>query len=426
MDRIISPKHTINGEIKIPSDKSITHRAIMLSSISKDYVTVKNPLLSEDTISTINCMRNLGVNIDISKNELKIKGVGLHGLKKPPLLNSNNSGTTMRLLTGILCGQNFSSEITGDSSLINRPMDRIIIPLSKMGASIRSKYDNKKAPLIIDPPNFIENKEIFVTKSAQVKSSILFFGLYSPFSVSVKEKFKSRNHTYLMLKSMGASIKKENDLITLNHTEKLNGTDINIPSDISSASYFIALSLLLKNSEILIKNVGINKTRIGILNVLKRMNADIKILNKRKYNEEDVGDILVKSSYLKSTIIKESEIPLLIDEIPVLSVLMALSEGKSKILGASELKYKESNRLSLIYKNLKNMGAKIKINNDNIEILGVESLKGAKILTKSDHRIAMAFTIAGLVADNDTKIKNSECVNISYPEFFNTIEKFVF
>jgi hypothetical protein len=156
------------------------------------------------------------------------------------------------------------------------------------------------------------------------------------------------------------------------------------------------------------------------------MNADIKILNKRKYNEEDVGDILVKSSYLKSTIIKESEIPLLIDEIPVLSVLMALSEGKSKILGASELKYKESNRLSLIYKNLKNMGAKIKINNDNIEILGVESLKGAKILTKSDHRIAMAFTIAGLVADNDTKIKNSECVNISYPEFFNTIEKFVF
>lgn len=426
MDRIISPKHTINGEIKIPSDKSITHRAIMLSSISNDYVTVKNPLLSEDTISTINCMRNLGVNIDISKNELKIKGVGLHGLKKPPLLNSNNSGTTMRLLTGILCGQNFSSEITGDSSLINRPMDRIIIPLSKMGASIRSKYDNKKAPLIIDPPNFIENKEIFVTKSAQVKSSILFFGLYSPFLVSVKEKFKSRNHTYLMLKSMGASIKKENDLITLNHTEKLNGTDINIPSDISSASYFIALSLLLKNSEILIKNVGINKTRIGILNVLKRMNADIKILNKRKYNEEDVGDILVKSSYLKSTIIKESEIPLLIDEIPVLSVLMALSEGKSKILGASELKYKESNRLSLIYKNLKNMGAKIKINNDNIEILGVESLKGAKILTKSDHRIAMAFTIAGLVADNDTKIKNSECVNISYPEFFNTIEKFVF
>lgn len=426
MDRIISPKHTINGEIKIPSDKSITHRAIMLSSISKDYVTVKNPLLSEDTISTINCMRNLGVNIDISKNELKIKGVGLHGLKKPPLLNSNNSGTTMRLLTGILCGQNFSSEITGDSSLINRPMDRIIIPLSKMGASIRSKYDNKKAPLIIDPPNFIENKEIFVTKSAQVKSSILFFGLYSPFPVSVKEKFKSRNHTYLMLKSMGASIKKENDLITLNHTEKLNGNDINIPSDISSASYFIALALLLKNSEILIKNVGINKTRIGILNVLKRMNADIKILNKRKYNEEDVGDILIKSSYLKSTIIKESEIPLLIDEIPVLSVLMALSEGKSKILGASELKYKESNRLSLIYKNLKNMGAKIKINNDNIEILGVESLKGAKILTKSDHRIAMAFTIAGLVADNDTKIKNSECVNISYPEFFNTIEKFVF
>lgn len=422
MDKIITSKSSIKGEIIIPPDKSITHRLIMLSSISNATTKITNPLLSDDCISTINCMKNLGVNIIKDKDGLIIKGLGLHGLKQGNTLNANNSATTMRLLSGILSGQSFSSEITGDNSLINRPMDRIITPLSKLGANIISKYNNKKAPLCISPPKFIHKTEDFITFSAQVKSSILFFGLYSKYPVTITEKFISRNHSYLLLKEMGANIKKEGNKISIYPTETLNGIDIRVPGDISSASYFIALSILLKNSEIILKNIGINETRIGFLNVLKRMDANIYIQNKRKYGPEDVADLVIKSSNLKNTTVLESEIPLLIDEIPILSIIMALSQGKSKIIGAKDLRYKESDRLKLIYNNLKNMGASISLNGNDIYIEGVPYLNGATIQTDYDHRIAMAFSIAGMVAKGITKIKNYECVSVSFPTFYKILD----
>lgn len=415
-------KH-LKGEITVPGDKSISHRSIMLGSIASGITEVHGFLNGADCISSMNCFRQMGVDIDYDGSIVTIHGNGLHGLKAPAdTLDVGNSGTTTRLMSGILAAQNFSSRVIGDDSICRRPMKRIITPLAMMGADITSERGNDCAPLII---NGMKLKGIHYDSpvaSAQVKSCVLLAGLYADGETSVTEPYVSRNHTELMLNAFGGSCTTLGTTATVTSDPVLTGQKIVVPGDISSAAYFLVAGLIAENSEITIKNVGINPTRDGIIDVIKMMGGDITFANVNADSGEPTADITVKTSSLKGCVIEGDIIPKLIDEIPVIAILACFAEGETVIKDAAELKVKESNRIDVMVNNLSAMGADITGTDDGMIIRGGKPLHSAVIHSKKDHRIAMSFAIAAMCAEGETEILDADCVNISYPDFYRDLE----
>ena len=418
----------LKGEIKVPADKSISHRSIMFGAISEGHTQISGCLLSADCLSTISCFKNMGIEINIDKknSQVDVYGKGLFGLSAPSgFLNTGNSGTTTRLISGILSGQNFSSELSGDESLNLRPMKRIITPLREMGADIASKKGNDCAPLIINPSHLHGINYNTPIASAQVKSAVLLAGLYADGPTSVTEPYVSRNHTELMLKGFGADISSSGKTTTITPTKRLSGQNITVPGDISSAAYFIAAGLIVPGSEILIKDVGINPTRAGILKVCEMMGAEIIYLDPRNVSGEPVCDLFIKNQPLKGTVIEGEINPALIDEIPVIAVMAAFAGGQTIIKDASDLKAKESDRIFTTVTNLKKMEADITATEDGMIINGGCALTGAALESHADHRIAMSMAIAALAAEGSTTISGADCVKISYPDFYSDLSKLI-
>lgn len=414
----------IRGEVTIPGDKSISHRAVMFGSLAEGATEVTGFLRGADCLSTIDCFRRLGISIEDKDERILIHGKGLHGLSAPAqILDAGNSGTTTRLISGILSGQAFETTLTGDASIQKRPMGRIIEPLSQMGASITSLSGNGCAPLRIQgrPLHGIH----YTTKvaSAQVKSSILLAGLYADTPTSVTEPALSRNHSELMLHFFGADVKSEGTTATIQPEPKLIGQKVQVPGDISSAAYFIAAGCITPDSELLIQNVGTNPTRDGILHVCKMMNANVTLLNENMDSGEPTADLLVRTSSLQGCIIEGDLIPTLIDELPVIAVMACFAEGTTVIRDAAELKVKESDRIAVMTENLTAMGAKVTATDDGMIIEGGHTLHGAVVDSHLDHRIAMSFAVAALNADGETEILGADCVNISYPAFYRDLQK---
>ena len=419
----------LKGTVSVPGDKSISHRCIMFGSIANGTTEIHNFLKGADCLATIRCFQSMGINIEETDHTITVHGKGLHGLSAPlNILDVGNSGTTTRLLSGILAGQKFESKLSGDESLNSRPMKRIIEPLTMMGANISSILRNGCAPLYIAPGNLHGIHYDSPVSSAQVKSCILLAGLYAEGETSVTEPSLSRNHTELMLKEFGADIRTLHSLSGTEATAyikpylKLYGQKIVVPGDISSAAYFIAAGLIVPDSEILIEHVGINPTRSGILKVCEDMGGDITLLNERCEAGEKIADILVRTSSLHGITIEGDIIPTLIDEIPIIAVMAAVADGTTVIKDAAELKVKETDRIETVTDNLKAMGCNVTPTEDGMIITG-GTLHGASIHTLLDHRIAMAFSIAALVADGTTKILDSKCVDVSYPTFYDTFEQ---
>ena len=417
----IKKQTNLKGTLTIPGDKSISHRAVMFGSLARGTTRISHFLEGADCLSTISCFRKMGIEIDRNKDEILVHGRGLHGLTAPTeILDVGNSGTTTRLISGILAGQTFTSELDGDDSIRTRPMKRIMTPLVSMGADITSRLDNGCAPLIIHGRPLHAAHYDSPVASAQVKSCVLLAGMYADGITSVTEPFLSRNHTEIMLNYFGAEITSEGTTASIRPEPVLEGRDIQVPGDISSAAYFIAAGLLTPGSEILLKNVGINPTRAGIIKVCMDMGADITLLNESTEGEP-TADLLIRTSSLKGTTIEGSIIPTLIDEIPMLAVMAAFAEGTTIIRDAQELKVKESDRIAVMVDNLRRMGADIEGTDDGMIIHGGRPLHGAVIDSHLDHRIAMSFAVAGTICDGTVEILNGECVNISYPEFYHDL-----
>lgn len=417
-------KNFLKGKITVPGDKSISHRAVMFGSIAKGTTEIKGFLQGADCLSTIGCFRKMGVNIINDGNSVTVHGNGLRGLTAPDgILDVGNSGTTTRLISGILAGQKFTSVLNGDASIQKRPMGRVIKPLRMMGADICGHDGTGFTPLTISPAGLSGIHYDSPVASAQVKSCILLAGLYANGTTSVTEPSLSRNHTELMLSAFGADIRSEVCTASIRPADELFGQSVHVPGDISSAAYFIAAGLLGDNNEILIENVGINPTRDGIIRVCRAMGGNIELLNERTESGEPVADLLVRSSSLHGTVVEGDIIPTLIDEIPVIAVLAAFADGKTVIRDAAELKVKESDRIATVVDNLSRMGADITGTDDGMIINGGNPLHGAVIDTYMDHRLAMSFAIAALNADGTTTINDAEVVNISYPGFYKDLSK---
>ncbi len=417
----IKKQTNLRGMLTVPGDKSISHRAVMFGSLAKGTTRISHFLEGADCLSTIACFRKMGIDIERNASEILVHGKGLHGLSAPDgILDVGNSGTTTRLISGILAGQNFTSELDGDDSIRTRPMKRIMTPLTSMGADITSKRDNGCAPLVIDGKTLHGIHYDSPVASAQIKSCVLLAGMYADSITSVTEPFLSRNHTEIMLNYFGAKVTSEGTTASIVPEPALNGREIQVPGDISSAAYFIAAGLLTPGSEILLKNVGINPTRAGILKVCMDMGADITLLNESTEGEP-TADLLIRTSNLKGTTIEGGIIPTLIDEIPMIAVMAAFADGTTVIRDAQELKVKESDRITVMVDNLKRMGADIEGTEDGMIIHGGKPMHGAAIDSHLDHRVAMSFAVAGTICDGTMDILNGDCVNISYPEFYNDL-----
>ncbi|HIR71190.1 MAG TPA: 3-phosphoshikimate 1-carboxyvinyltransferase [Candidatus Pullilachnospira gallistercoris] len=419
---IIKRANSMKGELTVPGDKSISHRGIMFGAIAEGTTELEGFLDGADCRSTISCFRQMGIEISQDHDRVQIHGKGLYGLRQPKdMLDAGNSGTTVRLISGILAGQPFTTQLTGDASIQKRPMKRIMTPLSLMGASIRSLAGNDCAPLEIHGGSLVPIHYDSPVASAQVKSCVLLAGLYAEGQTSVTEPVPSRDHTERMLSGFGAEITSRERTATVTGHPRLIGQHITIPGDISSAAYFIAAGLICPNSDLYIRNVNTNPTRAGILTVAKQMGGKITLENQRVVSGEEVCDIHVVSSDLHGTQIDRELIPSLIDEIPVIAVMAAFAEGTTVIKDAQELKVKESNRIDSVTENLNAMGGDAIPTEDGMIIHGGRPLHGARILTRSDHRIAMSFAIAGLAADGETTFDDPGCIDISYPTFFETL-----
>lgn len=419
-------KH-FKGEITVPGDKSISHRAVMFGALSMGKTEITNFLQGADCLSTIDCFRRLGIEIENRPDKITLHGKGLDGLSAPSsTLDAGNSGTTTRLISGILAAQPFETTLTGDASIQKRPMLRIIEPLSMMGAHIESIHNNNCAPLRITGAPLKGIHYYPKVISAQVKSAILLAGLYAQGPTSVTELAISRNHSELMLRTFGADVRTEGTTATIFPRPLLKGQKIHVPGDISSAAYFIAAGLLVPGADVLIRNVGINPTRNGILQVAKAMGGNITLLNENQEGEP-TADLHVTYSPLHGTVIEGDIIPTLIDELPIIAVMAAAAEGTTVIKDAAELKVKESNRIDVMVENLSAMGCDITGTEDGMIINGKhpdeQPLQGAVIHAYNDHRIAMSFAVASLIAEGETNIVDSECVSISYPNFYNDLKQ---
>jgi len=418
----LTTKTGLHGEIAVPGDKSISHRGIMFGSISQGLTEISGFLNSADCLSTMTCFQSMGIEIEKKNDTVLVHGKGMHGLTKPSsVLDAGNSGTTVRLMSGILAPQPFSVIISGDASIQKRPMKRIMEPLSLMGANIKSVNGNDCAPLEIKGSALHGMDYATKTASAQVKSSILLAGLYAESPTTVTEPEISRNHSEIMLQAFGATLSSKGKSVTIQPAKELFGQQVVVPGDISSAAYYIVAGLITPNSEILIKNVGINPTRDGIIRVAKAMGGNITLINEKTVCGEKIADILVKSSSLTGTEISGEIIPTLIDELPVIAIMAACAKGTTYVKDAAELKVKECNRIDAVTQNLKAMGGNITPTDDGFIIEGGNPLKGASINPFMDHRIAMSFAVASLIAEGTTTIQNPECVSISYPTFYDDL-----
>jgi 3-phosphoshikimate 1-carboxyvinyltransferase len=414
----------LKGTFELIGDKSISHRAVMFSSIAKGKTKITNFLIGQDCLSTIDCFRKMGVDISIDNRNVIVNGVGLTGLNKPKdVLDVGNSGTTIRLLSGILAGNDFESILIGDESIAKRPMKRVTDPLREMGCRIDGKDDANYTPIKIYGGNLNGIDYKMPVSSAQVKSALILSSLYANNSSIIREKSRSRNHTEIMLNSFGADIKVNNLDINVNPIEELySPEEINVVGDISSAAFIIVGATIVPRSEVIIKNVGLNETRTGILEVLSNMNGNFEIMNKRVSNGEFVGDLVVRySDNLIGTTIDSDLIPRLIDEIPIIAIMATQAEGQTIIKDAKELKVKESNRIKAMVDNLKKMGSDIEELDDGMIIKGKNKLNGAYINTFNDHRIAMAFSIASLISNGEVKLDNKSCIDISFPGYLNLL-----
>ena len=417
----IKKQTRLRGELTVPGDKSISHRAVMFGSLAQGTTRITHFLEGADCLSTISCFRKMGVDIERNASEILVHGKGLHGLSAPSeSLDVGNSGTTTRLISGILAGQSFTSELNGDASIQSRPMKRIMTPLQSMGADIVSIKGNGCAPLRITGKSLQAVHYQSPVASAQVKSCVLLAGMYADGITRVTEPVLSRNHTEIMLNYLGAKVTSQGTTASIEPEPLLKAREIQVPGDISSAAYFIAAGLLTPDSQILLRNVGINPTRDGILKVCRAMGADISLLNVNEEGEP-VADLLIRSSQLHGTTVEGSIIPTLIDEIPMIAVMAAFAEGTTVIRDAAELKVKESDRIAVVTEGLRRMGADIQPTEDGMIIHGGKPLQGAKINSYLDHRIAMSFAVAGTICDGTMDIVKGDCVNISYPEFYKDL-----
>ena len=427
MELVLKKVNRLKGNISVPGDKSISHRSLILGSIAQGETRIYNFLDSLDCLKTLECMQALGVEIDIGKdNFIKIKGKGLYGLQEPKdMLDVGNSGTTIRLLTGLLSGQNFYSVLNGDNSIRRRPMKRVVEPLRLMRADIWGREDGHFAPLSIKGSKLNPFQYTLPVASAQVKSALLLAGLYATGETVIKEPLPTRDHTERMLEIMRADIKNFPLEIKIKGGTELRGTDIFIPGDISSAAYFITAASILRDSQIIIKHVGVNPTRTGIIKILKKMRARINILNYQIKSNEPQADLKIEYSELKGIEIRKEEVPLLIDELPLVAVVATQAQGKTVVSGAKELRVKETDRIKAIVSELKKMGADIEEKEDGFIATGPSRLKGAVCESYNDHRIAMSLAVAALLAEGKTVIKNSECIDISFPGFEKTLQKLI-
>lgn len=411
----INKMRSVKGEITVPGDKSISHRAVMLGALADGTTHISGFLKGADCLSTIDCFRKMGIDIEVDGNNVTVHGKGLHGLKKPSeTLYTGNSGTTTRLLCGILSGQPFDTSITGDASICKRPMGRVTKPLSLMGADIENEY----CPLHIHGKSLKGIEYNMTVASAQVKTALILAALYAEGDTIIHEIEKSRDHTEVMLSAMGADIEVDGLTIKVGKTEKLAPQDIVVPGDISSAAFFMVLGAVMPDSEITIKNVGINPTRTGIIDVFEDMGADMELVNKRSAAGEPVADIIIRSSKLNGTTIGGSVIPRLIDELPVIAVASVFAEGKTVIKDAEELKVKETNRIRAVVDEFKKCGIDITETDDGMIINGGKPIHGADFKTYGDHRMAMSLAILAQLADGDSTLDDSKCVDVSYPTFF--------
>ena len=417
----IHPCGPLRGSITVPGDKSISHRAVMLGALASGTTHITGFLMGEDCLSTIDCFRKMGVEIEVTDGEVVVEGVGLHGLCAPEeALYTGNSGTTTRLLCGILAGQPFTVTVNGDASIQKRPMGRIIKPLREMGASIEGKNDNF-CPLTLYPSELHGIEYRLPVASAQLKSAILLAGLYAEGQTTVVEPTPSRDHTERMFRALGVEVETEGNVITLDPPEDLHAVDIAVPGDISSAAFFLVAGSIVPGSELTIRNVGVNPTRTGILDVLRDMGADITETNFRD-EAEPVCDLTVRYSKLRGVEIGGAIIPRLIDELPVLAVAAAYAEGETVIRDAQELKVKESNRIAAMVTELARAGVDVEETEDGMVIRGGRQPRGISFQTYKDHRIAMSLAVLGLAAHGDSRIADHEVVAISYPDFFRTLE----
>jgi 3-phosphoshikimate 1-carboxyvinyltransferase len=405
-----------NGSVTVPGDKSISHRAVMLGALADGTTKITGFLRGADCLSTIDCFRNMGIEIEDDGSSVIVHGKGLHGLSKPQkMLYTGNSGTTTRLLCGILSGQPFDTDITGDASICKRPMKRVREPLSLMGAQI----DGDFCPLHITGGKLHGMDYKMTVASAQVKTALILAGLYADGETIIHEKEKSRDHTELMLKAMGADISVDGNTITVRPGNSLKAQDIDVPGDISSAAFFMVLGAVMPDSCVTIKNVGINPTRTGIIDVFKAMGADMEITDERIVTGEKVADITVRTSALKGVEIGGDIIPRLIDELPVIAVAAVFAKGTTVIRDAHELKVKETNRIRAVVDEFKKCGIDITEPEDGMIINGGNPIHGADFKTYGDHRMAMSLTILAQLADGDSTLDDSDCVAVSYPDYFD-------
>ena len=419
-------KPTLNGTIQVPGDKSISHRSVMFGAIAKGTTTVDGFLLGEDCLSTIDCFKKLGVQITVNGTNVEIHSNGIEGWDEPSeVLYTGNSGTTTRLMLGILSGTTFHSIMTGDASIGKRPMRRVVDPLRLMGAQIAGRLDGQYTPLAIQGTKLQAIDYTMPVASAQVKSAILLAGLQAQGTTIVREKEVSRDHTERMLKQFGAEIAVVEGVVSLKGGQTLHGTHVSVPGDISSAAFFLVAGAITPNSKITLKNVGVNETRDGILRVLNQMGANVDVQIEDETAAEPTATITIETSVLQGITIEGDIIPTLIDEIPIIALLATQSNGTTVIKNAEELKVKETNRIDAVVAELKKLGANITATDDGMIIEGPTKLHGASLTTYGDHRIGMMGAVASLITEGDVTLDDAECIAVSYPTFFDHVEKLI-
>ena len=420
----IQPADSLKGSITVPGDKSISHRSIMLGAIANGITTVRGFLRGEDNMSTMHAFRAMGVDIADDGETIQITGLGLHGLKEPAdVLDCGNSGTTIRLITGLLSGQSFFSVVTGDQYLRRRPMKRVVEPLSLMGAQIAGRNSGTLAPLAINGGNLTGISYQSPVSSAQIKSSIMLAALYAEGETIVTEPSLSRDHSERMFRYFGASLEVLPDGVIVRGGVELAAREVTVPGDISSAAFFIVAALITPNSELLIKNVGVNPSRTGVIDILRAMGGDIQLVVHRELSGEPVADILVRSSRLKGIAISGSVVPRAIDEFPAICVAAARAEGITSIRDARELRVKETDRITAMAVNLRYLGINVCETEDGMDITGSERLLGGAVDSCGDHRVAMSMSVAALVAATSITVSDVGCVATSFPTFFPLLEE---
>ncbi|MFD3446101.1 3-phosphoshikimate 1-carboxyvinyltransferase [Microbacteriaceae bacterium 4G12] len=422
--KLIQGAHGLQGTIQVPGDKSISHRSVMFGAIAEGKTTISGFLLGEDCLSTIACFKKLGVAIERNGDYVEVYGKGLHGLQEPTeVLDVGNSGTTIRLMLGVLANAPFHCSIVGDDSIAKRPMKRVTVPLLKMGARIDGRDNGQYTPLSIRGGQIKGTHYHSPVASAQVKSAVLLAGLQGEGVTSVTEPLQSRDHTERMLRAFGCNVEVDGLTVSVQGKQQLLATHIEVPGDISSAAFFLAAGAIVPNSRITLQKVGLNPTRTGIIDVLKKMGASITIENIQNEAFEPYGDITIETSSLQGVEIGGELIPRMIDEIPILALAATQAEGVTIIKDAVELKVKETNRIDTVVYELQKLGAKVEATEDGMIIYGKTALTGNKVNSYGDHRIGMMLAIASCLAKGETEIENSAAVAVSYPNFFEQLEQ---